>query len=189
MALDLGCGTGVVSEMLVRRGFRVAGIDTDGAAIALAARRVPTATFTVGDVLTADISEETFDLIVACEIIEHFDLDGQRALLRRIHGLLRPNGALVLSTPNRRSLMSLAGSIVYPLRGRQWDWGDSSHVLVHSTGSLRRLLVRAGFAVDAEWGFQLLLHQPAFAGRLSMRAYRGVLGSFCYDIVMRARST
>ena len=41
-----------------------------------------------------------FDCVVACEIMEHVENDGE--FLRRIHAMLRPGGQLLVSVPARR---------------------------------------------------------------------------------------
>ena len=42
-----------------------------------------------------------FDVVLFCEVLEHLLMD-PLAVLREIHRVLRPNGALVLSTPKDR---------------------------------------------------------------------------------------
>lgn len=53
------------------------------------------------------VSDETYDVIVSTEVIEH--LENPRAVFREFHRLLRPNGILIVTTPNQESLRSLAG--------------------------------------------------------------------------------
>src|SRR4051794_8212599 len=67
--LDLGCGGGLFAAAAVERGARVTGIDTDPAAVALAATEVPQATF---DVRTAeDPPAGPFDVVAAVQLLMH----------------------------------------------------------------------------------------------------------------------
>jgi SAM-dependent methyltransferase len=67
--LDLGCGTGAFARAAADRGARVTGIDTDPAAVALAAAAVPGATVAVGDAL--DPPPGPFDVAAAVQLLEH----------------------------------------------------------------------------------------------------------------------
>lgn len=57
--------------------------------------------------LNTDFALETaFDVVVSTEVIEH--LENPRATFRNIHGLLKPGGIAVITTPNQNSLRSIA---------------------------------------------------------------------------------
>ncbi len=102
--LDFGCGSGYGSAILKRGGARrVVGIDRAPEAVRYAAVRFggPGVTFLAGDCLCSAFPPERFDVVVAYEVIEH--VDGYRRFLREVRRLLRPDGILLLSTPNRRT--------------------------------------------------------------------------------------
>jgi len=67
--LDLGCGAGELARMAVDLGAVVTGVDTDMAAVAAAAERVPEASFTVGDAL--EPPPGPFDAAVAVQLVAH----------------------------------------------------------------------------------------------------------------------
>src|SRR6267142_2238496 len=186
-AMDIGCGTGEVSALLVEHGFRVTGIDVDEQSVRAARQRVLAADFVRLDALAEPLGADNVDVVTACEVLEHFDLDQQRTLLEKIRNILRPGGHLLLSTPNRRSLMSLVGSVVYPLRGRRWDYGDETHRHVHSAASLHSLLRSTAFEVRRQRGFQLLLHRPSRLMAVGMRSFAGPVSGVCYDLVVDAQ--
>ena len=48
LVVDLGCGSGILSQAMAEAGYDVLGIDISPAMIALARERVPTGTFRVG---------------------------------------------------------------------------------------------------------------------------------------------
>ena len=111
--LDLGCGAGLASEALARRGYDVLGVDASPEAIAAAEAHGAGLDATQAGRLryrcaTAEALVEEgqrFDAVVALEIIEHVtDPAAFVALLAR---LLTPRGAIVISTLNR-TLRSLA---------------------------------------------------------------------------------
>ena len=102
--LDFGCGTGYGSAILKGGGaLRVVGIDRAPEAVRYAATRFggPGVTFLAGDCLCSAFPRERFDVVVAYEVIEH--VEGYRRFLREVRRLLRPDGILLLSTPNRRT--------------------------------------------------------------------------------------
>lgn len=106
-AIDVGCGAGLVTEPLARMGADVvgldAGTDTIAAARAHAEPQGLAISYRTGEVAEIAATEPgRFDLVTCLEVIEHVtDLDGFLASLR---ALLKPDGLLVFSTPNRTPL-------------------------------------------------------------------------------------
>jgi SAM-dependent methyltransferase len=101
--LDAGCGVGYGSAMLADAGAtRVVGIDTDPAAIADASSRYgdrDVIDFTQGDMRELPFDDSSFDLVVCFEAIEH--IDQQDEALDELRRVLRDQGHLLLSSPNR----------------------------------------------------------------------------------------
>jgi SAM-dependent methyltransferase len=98
--LDAGCGTGYGSELLVRAGAaEVVGIDIDAETVAVAQQAAPGARFEIADIREAPAVLGDFDLIVCFEVLEH--LEDPETALDRLAQLLRPDGVLAVSSPNR----------------------------------------------------------------------------------------
>jgi SAM-dependent methyltransferase len=99
--LDLACGTGYGSRMLLDAGAQeVVGVDVQENVLAYARRHYQKQgmVFRRGDAATF-WAEDPFDIIVSFETIEHVR-DYQKALDRFV-ALLRGGGTLIISTPNR----------------------------------------------------------------------------------------
>lgn len=112
--IDVGCGGGLVSEPLARMGARVLGIDP-GRENVEAARahaegqaglEIAYRTATVEELAAEGL---TVDAVVCLEVVEHVPNVG--AFLKTCASLVRPGGAMVLSTINR-NLKSYALAIV-----------------------------------------------------------------------------
>lgn len=99
--LDAACGMGYGTIALLDSGaVEVVGVDRDEEVVRSVAAAAPTgARFDVGDLLSLPYDDDEFDFAVCFEAIEHVD-DPDRVLdeLRRV---LRPDGLLAISTPNR----------------------------------------------------------------------------------------
>src|SRR3954447_4999363 len=67
--LDLGCGNGVFARAAADRGALVTGVDTDPAAVRLAAAEVPEGTFAVGT--AEDPPPGRFDVVAAVQLLMH----------------------------------------------------------------------------------------------------------------------
>ncbi|MBD2032612.1 methyltransferase domain-containing protein [Phormidium sp. FACHB-322] len=90
-----------------------------------------------------NIENETFDLILSAEVIEH--LENPRALVREWLRLLKPGGLLIFSTPNNESWRSILALI---FRGHFVSFGDSSypaHITALVRKDISRILCEAGF--------------------------------------------
>jgi 2-polyprenyl-3-methyl-5-hydroxy-6-metoxy-1,4-benzoquinol methylase len=95
---DLGCGTGWLSQDLMKFGD-VTGVDLspDGIEVAKQRRRGPH--FEVQDILIWRPAAQ-FDLVVSSEVLEH--VPDHRAYVNTIEAILKPGGYLILTTPNLR---------------------------------------------------------------------------------------
>ncbi|MFL1463676.1 bifunctional 2-polyprenyl-6-hydroxyphenol methylase/3-demethylubiquinol 3-O-methyltransferase UbiG [Roseococcus sp. DSY-14] len=101
--LDVGCGAGLAAEWLARRGARVTGLDAAGAALE-AARAHAAASGVVVDYREGrpeDLSGEAFDAVISLEVIEHVPPEERATFCAALARLVRPGGAVVLSTLNR----------------------------------------------------------------------------------------
>lgn len=106
-ALDIGCGAGLASEPLARLGAQMTAIDAAAENIAVARTHAAAMGLAIdyrhGGV--EDLDEPPFDLIVSLEVIEH--VTDPALFLGHIARLLKPDGLLILSTPNRTPLSKL----------------------------------------------------------------------------------
>lgn len=102
--LDAACGEGYGSALLARVADDVTGIDLDEATIAHAATRyagVPRLRLRQGSVTAIEADDAAFDLIVSFETIEH--LLEQERMLDEFRRVLKPDGLLVISSPDREA--------------------------------------------------------------------------------------
>lgn len=69
--LDIGCGTGVFSEVAKERGLHVVGIDASEAFVERAKRRVGGTTFVSGEMEELPFPDETFDAAAGCNSFQY----------------------------------------------------------------------------------------------------------------------
>lgn len=102
--LDLGCGTGENSIVLLRKGARVIGVDISPDLVAIAQERLrgasPEASIAVGDAYNSGLPDESVDVVFCVALIHHLDIKLVRDEMWRI---LRPGGAVILKEPIRLS--------------------------------------------------------------------------------------
>jgi SAM-dependent methyltransferase len=99
--LDAACGEGYGSALMAGAATAVTGIDLSAESVEHARRRypLPNLDFQVADCLDLPFATDSFDCIVSFETLEHLqDHDGLLSEFRRV---LRPEGFLLLSSPDK----------------------------------------------------------------------------------------
>src|SRR5262245_23015235 len=96
--IDLGCGSGILSQAVADAGFGILGIDLSPAMVALARERVPAGEFRVGSCLTEELPPCVAVAAVG-EVLNYLFDRGNKPvalarLFRRIHAALVPGGLL-----------------------------------------------------------------------------------------------
>jgi SAM-dependent methyltransferase len=105
--VELGCGSGILSEKVAQAGFDVVGFDISTAMIELARKRVPTGDFQTCSFLRAKLPQAA--AIVAIGEVFNYLFDAKNSerqlpvLFRRIYKALMPGGMLLfdVASPGR----------------------------------------------------------------------------------------
>lgn len=98
--LDLGCGSGILSEILLDAGYAVYGIDISPNMIRLARQRVPEATFRVGSIWS-DRFPFSACVVSIGETINYIKAGTRPSLVRlfrRVGVALKPDGLFIFDT-------------------------------------------------------------------------------------------
>ena len=147
-ALDVGCGAGLLCEPLARLGAAVTGVDAAveniTAAKAHAAQSGLDINYHAGELAAQNLGQ--FDLVSSMEVIEH--VTDPAAFVGELAARLKPDGLLILSTPNRTTaskllLVEAAERLGQVPRGTH-DWDKFLN-----PDEVTALLVDAGLAVAA----------------------------------------
>jgi len=119
--LDVGCGGGLLSEALTRAGARVTGIDLAPGMIEVARLHAAESQLDIDYRGTAAeelarTAAESFDIVTCMEMLEH--VPAPASMTATLARLLRPGGALFVSTLNRnlRSFLLAIVGAEYLLR-------------------------------------------------------------------------
>ena len=99
--LDAGCADGFGTAMLAENAAKVVGVDNDPTLVAVAKKRcasVGNIEFVTGDVRKLPFADNTFDVAVSFEIIEHFIQ--QEIFLGELNRVVKDGGIVIISTPN-----------------------------------------------------------------------------------------
>ena len=97
-----------------------------------------------------------FNCVLCCELLEHLQLDPMHMMLE-IHRVLKPDGVLVLTTPNIASLRSVAAVLEGAQPGLYTCYTRPSsdakykprHAREYTPGEVCQLITDAGFAVTS----------------------------------------
>ena len=102
--LDVACGTGYgVGYMAEKGAHRTTGVDISLESVRYAHDRfgdIAGVRFVCGDAVALPFSDDSFDVVVSFETLEH--LRAYRRFLAECRRVLKRDGLLICSTPNRR---------------------------------------------------------------------------------------
>lgn len=99
-ALDIGCGVGVTDAELAPALGRLHGIDVARDAVAEAAERNPTVSYTTYDGETLPYADGSFDLAFAICVLHHVEPPDRVAFTAEIARVVRPGGLLAIFEHN-----------------------------------------------------------------------------------------
>jgi 2-polyprenyl-3-methyl-5-hydroxy-6-metoxy-1,4-benzoquinol methylase len=163
--LDLGCGDGCLSFYMYfeNRGKNVffQGVDMSETGIELANKfkeymhiEDSQMAFSLGDIEKLGLKENSFDLIICCEVIEH--LHDPAGFLRSTAKFLKPGGTFLITTPNAGHPLVKMSNILKGLAGKKPScgeekpeyWVDPGHISVMNLKQLKDCAKRAGLKVE-----------------------------------------
>jgi SAM-dependent methyltransferase len=178
-ALDVGCGDGVLTRAVARRGISVLGIDISPGMIALARARTEPGVdieYRVADVMTETLPPQTFDVVMTVSMLHHVPLE---AIVPRLADAVAPAGVLLIQDVlTRRGIRALPTNAVawfatrlrrlvappritprvaalYDAHGR----GERYLTPVEAVSAYRALLPTARVEHHLQWRYSVIWHR------------------------------
>ena len=134
--LDIGCATGLALKALKTLGYtNVEGIDINAAQVKTTCDRGLIAHHVEKTSAWLGAQSDSFDFIMATDVLEHMSPEEQVDTLKAIQENLAPAGQFVCTVPNANSVIA-----------SRWRYIDLTHRTSFTESSLRSLLLSAGFS-------------------------------------------
>lgn len=149
--LDAGAGEGYGADLLKGPGRTVVAIELDPSVTGHGARRYPGVRWVRADLCRLPVGDRALDAVVALQVVEH--LGCAEAFVEACARTLRPDGTLVLSTPNRSTFPVQRN----PFHVREYDADELRTLLGRSFAEVRILGTIHRFPLR---GLDLLLGEP-----------------------------
>ncbi|MDI6792160.1 MAG: class I SAM-dependent methyltransferase [bacterium] len=139
--LEIGCGTGVFTEKIVRTGAEIIAIDISPELIERAREREVSSNvqFEVMNVEKMDFPDNNFDSVVGSSILHHLNLEKAFLEIKRV---LKPEGRVAFAEPNMMNPQIMIQKNIKPIK--RW-LGDSPDETAFFRWSLKNRLQECGF--------------------------------------------
>jgi methionine biosynthesis protein MetW len=143
--LDVGCGDGSSSEELVKDGWSIFGLELSPKNVTKARKKGINAV--VGNAEEKlPYNDDMFDVMIAGEVIEH--LTNPKNFLEECYRVLKPNGVLIMTTPN----VCFLSSRIKVMFGKLPYASAPFHFQYFTLSSLKKLLKESGFTIERAMG-------------------------------------
>ena len=169
--VDLGGGEGTFAEMVREKGNKVCVVDISQQGVLMAQRKGL-------DAQVVDLSQDKYpfetdsmDAVFCLEAIEH--LENPQNCLAEISRIIRPNGILIISTPNAEEPNN------YPHHLHAWTYKE-----------FRELIMKFNFTIEKEKGLAYFKGGGHISNRLNFLIQNYFFSNFpklCDDWIIRAR--
>jgi SAM-dependent methyltransferase len=100
--LELGCGHGVVTEVLVETGLTVSVVDASPSLLRAFRQRFPHVPNQCAAAEESDFFGRTFDGVIAIGLLFLLAEEAQRTVLRKVGSVLRPGGRFLFTAPHQQ---------------------------------------------------------------------------------------
>lgn len=149
IVLDVACGTGYGTRMIKDFGAKkVFGVDLSDAAIKHAINNYAceNLVFKCGNAAQLNFEEKYFDVIISFETIEHLNAQTRDKYLNELYRVLKNDGTLILSTPNRIVVSPHSSTPHYP-----------HHIIEYNLKELVDILTKYKFKIFNIFGQRIML--------------------------------
>ena len=144
---DLGCGSGVFTDLLSRQGYRAVGLDLSPKLIALGRAKYPAVEFLEGDVEALPFPDESLDGVLLSGLVHH--LPDPTRCAAEVFRVLKRGGSFVAFDPNRMNpFMYLYRDRSSPFYSSVGVTANERPVLAHEIADV---FARAGFKVGTDY--------------------------------------
>jgi ubiquinone/menaquinone biosynthesis C-methylase UbiE len=145
--VDLGCGSGVFTRVLQRRGYRCCGADLSPKLIEAARAKFRDVEFVEGDAEQLPFADASFDGVLLSGLVHH--LPDPFRCAAEVFRILRPGGRFVAFDPNRMNpFMYLYRDRSSPFYSSVGVTANERPVLAHEVASI---FEKAGFRVGTNY--------------------------------------
>ena len=142
--LDLGCGSGELTQEIARRGAAVVGLDASPEMLARAREQFPELDFRLGDAATFELPER-FDAVFSNATL-HW-VTAAEAALGQLYRHLKPGGRLVAELGGQGNVGQIVAAVLRQLHGRGYAEAAAHWWYFPSVGEYAALLEKQGFRV------------------------------------------
>ena len=132
--VDIGCGRGEFLELLRASRIEARGVDLDLDMVLLCREKGLDVVKADGPPYLESLPDESLDGVFASQVIEHMEAAQIVRLVQLAHRKLRPNGILILETPNPRCLTVFAETFYMDLSHTRPIHPAAAKFLLESTG-------------------------------------------------------